>query len=165
MRPRRTVSAFKIAIWVWALAICTFLVAVHAYGIQLRQVRLLLHAPVVRVGILLDAMVTFWLSLDSGAAAQHGPHDLMSDLCPRDRTKNFERVIYRDGDGVAARWRGVAGLSGSHHLPSPEGSTRHQGSRCASIALRATAPWHRALGLRPTVNGETHGRRHREASE
>src|SRR5450755_3388606 len=58
-RPGRTVSAFMIAIW--ALAIYTFLVAVHADGIQLRQVHLLFRAPNVKVGTLLDAVVTFFV--------------------------------------------------------------------------------------------------------
>src|ERR1019366_3938207 len=59
-----------------------------------------------------------------------------------------------------SRPRGIAlrptwnASGGSRHLPSPEGSTRRKGLRYAPIALRAT-PLPRALGLRPTVNGET----------
>src|ERR1035441_2929198 len=60
-----------------------------------------------------------------------------------------------------SRPRGIAlrptwnASGGSRHLPSPEGSTRRKGLRYAPIALRATTPLPRALGLRPTVNGET----------
>jgi len=43
--------------------------------------------------------------------------------------------------------------------PSRDGSTRRKGLRFAPIALRVTLPLHRALGLRPTVNGETPRRR------
>jgi len=69
-RPGRTVSGFMIAIWV--LAICTFLVAVYAYAIQMRQLHLLATPPrgqgglrraAFRVGTLPDAAVTFFVIL------------------------------------------------------------------------------------------------------
>jgi hypothetical protein len=60
-RPGRTVSVFMIAIWL--LAICTFLVALGATAVQLRQVHLLFRQPKVRVGTLLDATLTFLIIL------------------------------------------------------------------------------------------------------
>jgi hypothetical protein len=60
-RPGRTVSGFMIAIWL--LAICTFFVALGATAVQLRQVHLLSRQPKVRVGTLLDAMLTFLVVL------------------------------------------------------------------------------------------------------
>jgi hypothetical protein len=54
------------------------------------------------------------------------------------------------------RYSGIMLLTPSDlDLPPPKASTRRQGLRCALIALRATTPWQRALGLRLTVNGET----------
>lgn len=60
-RPGRTVGGFMIAIWL--LAICTFLVALGATAVQLRQVHLLSRQPKVRVGTLLDAVLTFLVIL------------------------------------------------------------------------------------------------------
>ena len=66
----------------------------------------------------------------------------------------FEPFCESRPRGIALRptWNASGG---SRHLPSPEGSTRRKGLRYAPIALRATTPLPRALGLRPTVNGET----------
>jgi hypothetical protein len=60
-RPGRTVSGFMIAVWL--LAICTFIVALGVTAVQLRQVHLLFRQPKVRVGTLLDAMLTFLIIL------------------------------------------------------------------------------------------------------
>ena len=70
-RPGRTVGGFMIAIWV--LAICTFLAAAYAYGVQLKQAELRM-TPATRqlgahrraasqVGTLPDAAVTFFVIL------------------------------------------------------------------------------------------------------
>ena len=63
------VSCFMIAIW--ALAICTFLVAAYAYGMQLKQVQLRTTPPTgpvgvprraaIQVGTLPDAAGTFFV--------------------------------------------------------------------------------------------------------
>ena len=60
-RPGQTVSGFMIAIW--ALAICTFLVSIRAYAIQLQQLDLLVTPPRVQVGTLPDAAVAFLIIL------------------------------------------------------------------------------------------------------
>lgn len=60
-RPGRAVSCFMIAIWV--LAIPTFLVAYHAFALQLRQVHLHVAPPRARVGTFIDAPVTFFIIL------------------------------------------------------------------------------------------------------
>jgi hypothetical protein len=60
-RPGQTVSGFMIAIW--ALAICTFLVSIRAYAIQLTQLDLLVTPPRPEVGTLPDAGVTFLIIL------------------------------------------------------------------------------------------------------
>jgi len=54
---------------------------------------------------------------------------------------------------------GLDRRNGPRRSPSRDGSTRRKGLRFAPIALRATQPLRRALGLRPTVNGETPRRR------
>jgi hypothetical protein len=60
-RPGRAVSGFMIAIW--ALAICTFLVSIRAYAMQLKQLDLLVTPPRVQVGTLPDAAVAFLIIL------------------------------------------------------------------------------------------------------
>jgi hypothetical protein len=60
-RPGQTVSGFMIAIW--ALAICTFLVSIRAYAIQLKEFDLLVTPPRVQVGTLPDAAVAFLIIL------------------------------------------------------------------------------------------------------
>jgi hypothetical protein len=60
-RPGPTVGGFIIAIW--ALAVCTVVVAIRAYAMQLKQVDLLSTPPRVQVGTLLDAAVAFLIIL------------------------------------------------------------------------------------------------------
>jgi hypothetical protein len=60
-RPGPTVSGFMIAIW--ALALCTFVVAIRAYAMQLKQADLLITPPRPQVGTLPDAAVTFLIIL------------------------------------------------------------------------------------------------------
>lgn len=58
-RPGRVVTGFLIAIWL--LSILTFLVAIHAYGIQMRETQLLFRAPKVNVGTYLYAVIAFFV--------------------------------------------------------------------------------------------------------
>jgi hypothetical protein len=58
-RPGRIVTAFLIAIWL--LSILTFLVALHAYGIQMRETQLLFRPPSVKVGTFLYAAISFFV--------------------------------------------------------------------------------------------------------
>jgi hypothetical protein len=60
-RPGRTVSCIMIAIWL--LAIYTFLVAIAAYGVQLKETHLIFVRPTVHIGTLPMAVATFFVIL------------------------------------------------------------------------------------------------------
>jgi hypothetical protein len=60
-RPGRTVGGFMIAIW--ALAVCTVVVAIGAYAMQLKQLDLLSTPLRAQVGTLPDAAVAFLIIL------------------------------------------------------------------------------------------------------
>jgi hypothetical protein len=60
-RPGRTVSGFMIVIWL--LALYTFLVAIAAYGVQLKETHLIFVRPTVHIGTLPMAVATFFIIL------------------------------------------------------------------------------------------------------